>query len=917
MGSAEGRGSRQIPSSRGTRLVALLAAIAVVAVVGGVVLIPRLAAVRAGPLARIQVAPEAALLTAPGETRQLQAQGLDAAGNAVTVTVTWSSTHPDKVAVDANGLVTAKDFGSAQIVATSGDLQSLPMFAVVATPASGVILVSDDQVVSDPVATTPDAAPSDDDTYRTTLKGLSTKVGDVLFGTGEKPVVGRVVTAETKGPEVTVTLSLVPLEDLFPHLRIEETFDLSRVDVQYPPEVSRLYDISRTGNTFSFRPKAEFDSLIKFSPAASAVGLRVPTGRTASLGLFAPEPSPGEFEIHLPPFDECKATVPTVPVELGVRPDITFELSPTYDVLWTAEDKHAIVHAQPRVTIKAGLKVTAAMEAKLECTKEWFTFPIPLPGPFEAFLGGALEVGGGVELGGKLTAASLNIGVEAQARDSVAFGLQCAAATLGCGVVHELGPVEVAWAPKLETPSLANLRLEPSFEAFGSLKLKMGSLQLAQWRFELMNVKIGAKLAGDYAPQTVQILDPEYRSSYKLSIETSAKPGDDLQSLAAKLRVGVISALAKVVSGEIAKSPSGTLKADRPSYNTGDTGHANVTMEAENLKFLGFYNIDRILLVRYAAGAATVLASQTATPGQSEFDLTFPVVGVVDATELYAFVVTKLAPLDLLGLELARRSSAPRIAYVDNSDLHIYVMNPNGSGRRRVTSGTGSDHVPTWSPDGSQIAFERNDANGAGIFIMSVDDLHPQAPVQIAADGANPAWSPDGRYIAFSQDGDIWLIKPDGSDLHRLGAGSDPAWSPDGSSLAVVRASQAGRISGADLYVMTADGSGARQLTSGKADGMPAWSPDGTRILFNRIDPSVCYCNAQIYVVGSASGSAVKVGNLNGETKSPTWSPDGTQIAFGMDTTPVPCGIYTMNADGSGVQLVNSKLCVDWPVWSP
>jgi Tol biopolymer transport system component len=81
---------------------------------------------------------------------------------------------------------------------------------------------------------------------------------------------------------------------------------------------------------------------------------------------------------------------------------------------------------------------------------------------------------------------------------------------------------------------------------------------------------------------------------------------------------------------------------------------------------------------------------------------------------------------------------------------------------------------PTWSPDGSQIAF--NTLNPWSVYIINVDGSELQ---EVLPGGKEPDWSPDGE--RFLLDG-IWMINIDGSDLHALFYGNSPDWSPDGQS---------------------------------------------------------------------------------------------------------------------------------------
>jgi len=75
-------------------------------------------------------------------------------------------------------------------------------------------------------------------------------------------------------------------------------------------------------------------------------------------------------------------------------------------------------------------------------------------------------------------------------------------------------------------------------------------------------------------------------------------------------------------------------------------------------------------------------------------------------------------------------------------------MNADGSGVTRLTDHPALDLTPTWSPDGSQIAFASNRAGSFQIHAMNADGT---AVRQVTSQGQNtdPAWSPDGRSIAF------------------------------------------------------------------------------------------------------------------------------------------------------------------------
>jgi len=222
----------------------------------------------------------------------------------------------------------------------------------------------------------------------------------------------------------------------------------------------------------------------------------------------------------------------------------------------------------------------------------------------------------------------------------------------------------------------------------------------------------------------------------------------------------------------------------------------------------------------------------------------------------------------------------------------LYVVNPDGSGKRRVVE-TAGHATPSWSPDGRRIVFQTR--SGPGLSVVNADGSGQQS----LTIGNHTAWSPDGQRIAFGRapttsnaDWDIFVMNADGSEQRRLVRhGTDPRWSPDGRTIAFVRRAALDGFN-YDIYAVDGEGSPARSLTRNPAyENDPAWSPDGRRIAFVR--------GNDIWLMNADGSGQRRLTSGAAHDRAPNWSPDGRTIAFDRRVGPIH-EIYVMNADGSG-----------------
>jgi TolB protein len=172
-----------------------------------------------------------------------------------------------------------------------------------------------------------------------------------------------------------------------------------------------------------------------------------------------------------------------------------------------------------------------------------------------------------------------------------------------------------------------------------------------------------------------------------------------------------------------------------------------------------------------------------------------------------------------------------RIAYTSalpDGNVEIFIMNRDGSGKRRVTNHPMGDVTPTWSPSGTQLAFVSDRTGGPQIYLVEVDGTGLRR-ISTESYCDRPTWSaPPLNEIAYTCRGgggyQIMLYdfatgtsKPisDG-----IGSNESPAFAPNGRHVAFV-SSRAGRE---QIFTIHRDGSGLRQITRTGTNRYPNWS---------------------------------------------------------------------------------------------
>ncbi len=293
--------------------------------------------------------------------------------------------------------------------------------------------------------------------------------------------------------------------------------------------------------------------------------------------------------------------------------------------------------------------------------------------------------------------------------------------------------------------------------------------------------------------------------------------------------------------------------------------------------------------------------------------------------------LTHLGGHDALDVHWSPDGSMLAFRVWTNGDYQLFVARADGSNPTNITGTMGVGEL-AWSPDGSMLAFTSFREGNDDLFVVNADGTGLRAVVDSPFTEAGPQWSPDGTQIAFERwpvhdrdpgTADIYVVGVGGGEAAPLvtspGYDTGVAWSPGGSRLAFT-SDQGGDE---EIYVVNADGSGERQLTDlpEASATRPAWSPDGTRLSFVAHDGE----QWDVWVVDGDGTGLLKLTPSGRDDGPAVWAPDGSLLAFtaskvinGVDNTGT-YDVYAIRPDGTDERRITfGRLAMGWDLsWQP
>jgi Tol biopolymer transport system component len=252
-----------------------------------------------------------------------------------------------------------------------------------------------------------------------------------------------------------------------------------------------------------------------------------------------------------------------------------------------------------------------------------------------------------------------------------------------------------------------------------------------------------------------------------------------------------------------------------------------------------------------------------------------------------------LAALVLAGCGGSSAKGPPAMVFVSikDGDYAIFGANADGGNARRLTEEKGDPATPAglffqlqpaWSANGTKIAFSSLRDGTSHIYVMNADGSGTRRLTNTFQRDDHPSWSADGKRIVFSRGGALFVVPAAGGKAHRIGRGlgsaQDPAVSPDGRLIAYSYRKPGSRAR--EIYVMSSDGTNARAVTGlGATSALPAWSPDGRRLAFQS---NANLDHYEIYTVALDGTHLEPVTTSFTDVIQPAFTPEGA-IGFSRD----------------------------------
>lgn len=215
----------------------------------------------------------------------------------------------------------------------------------------------------------------------------------------------------------------------------------------------------------------------------------------------------------------------------------------------------------------------------------------------------------------------------------------------------------------------------------------------------------------------------------------------------------------------------------------------------------------------------------------------------------------------------------------------IWIIEADGSSPVQVTTDPAVDSIPNWYPEGDRLLFRTNRTGNAQFWSVVVNSSKESKVIDIGRDVDHARLSPNGRYLAYnskigSDTINVWLIDLQTGERRQLTFDKEmaafPCWSPDSKRLAI----QLKRGDDTHITVYSLETGQSRLLTQEHGQHWSySWSPDGDKIAYAGLKNGFW----NIWWISTSSGVEKQITTyekMNAYVRYPTWSPQGNRIVF-------------------------------------